>query len=179
MNNKALVLLSFVLFFVLFGCKKEEPPKPVKQESPVILMLDPVIFPGPDKKQAAAKQEYKLSVDLFFLAIRTKESSDGQFLVGDGGASLGPYQIQKPYWNDACEYGGVFWDYNTLVYSDAHCKQVMEWYWKRYCKQAWLTKNWQVLARVYNGGPNGMSKGKTIIYWYDIENIMDSYRKDK
>jgi len=83
-----------------------------------------------------------------FEAIRQVESGGDDSAVGDGGLSRGPYQIGMAYWTDAIEFGGVQWDYLSLVRSRPHCEQVMTWYWRRYG-----AKTDEDRIRLHNGGP--------------------------
>lgn len=101
-----------------------------------------------------------------FDAIRQVESSNGKKLIGDGGASLGPYQISKIYWQDACEYGGLKWDYNKYVWSKPHCEKIMTLYWQRYG-----AKTFEDCARLHNGGP---SKRGTDKYWAKVTKEIDN-----
>ncbi|KKM20409.1 hypothetical protein LCGC14_1645720 [marine sediment metagenome] len=103
-----------------------------------------------------------------FDAIFQEESYCGFMLEGDGGITRGPYHISQAYWQDACEYGDVDWDYHTHIWSHRHCKQVMIWYWQRYG-----AKTDEERARIHNGGPRGMSKESTKEYWRRIQAKME------
>ena len=91
-----------------------------------------------------------------FNAIRTVETgneSDPAEAVGDHGRSFGPYQISKKYWLDAgalCE-----WD---DVKKAAEAEKIMRAYWKRYCPTALKKGDAATLARIHNGGPNGVKR---------------------
>lgn len=100
---------------------------------------------------------------LLFEAIREVESAGDNFAIGRNG-ELGPYQIGPAYWADAIEYGEAQWDYHELVWSRAHCEQVMRWYWKRYG-----AKTDEERARMHNGG--WIMKG-TDMYWEAIKELM-------
>lgn len=107
-------------------------------------------------------------------AIRTHESLDGRQPVGDGGRSLGDYHISRKYWQDGCEFGGVDWSYDTLVWSDPHCRQVIRWYWQRWCPDALRRGDFEALARTHNGGPRGPRKECTRPYWRKIRAILET-----
>lgn len=107
-----------------------------------------------------------------FKAIRQVESGNNANAVGDGGKSRGVYQIQRAYWQDACEYGGVKWDYAKNVKSRAKCEQVMRWYWQRYCKDAYRKSDYETLARVHNGGPAGKRIAATKKYWLKVKKYL-------
>lgn len=83
---------------------------------------------------------------------------------GDGGRSLGPYQISKAYWKDS----GVSGRYQ-IVRSQSYAERVMIGYWKRYCPRALAKRDCQTLARIHNGGPKGMSHRRTLPYWRRVQ----------
>ncbi len=115
-----------------------------------------------------------------FAAIGCVESMDGRRPVGDGGLSLGQYHIGRPYWGEAVRVGGVEWDYDTRVWSPAHCRQVMVWYWQRWCPDALAAVqagrpragDLEKLARIHNGGPNGATKARTWRHWQRVRDAM-------
>ena len=108
----------------------------------------------------------------FFDAIRTVETggeTHPEHAVGDGGRSLGPYQISRKYLMDS----GLHGDWRRCreaKFSEA----VMLAYWKRHCPEALRTKNYEVLARVHNGGPKGQTKVATAAYWKRVREVMKS-----
>ncbi len=86
-------------------------------------------------------------------AVETGGESAPAEAVGDHGRSVGPYQISKKYWLDAgalCE-----WD---DVKKTAEAERVMRAYWKRYCPTALKKGDAATLARIHNGGPNGVKR---------------------
>lgn len=99
-----------------------------------------------------------------FTAIRLVETggeADPAAAVGDGGRSFGPYQISRKYWLDA----GALCDWQD-VRKEAMAEKVMVAYWRRYCPAALEQGNAMVLARIHNGGPNGLRKmTATENYW--------------
>lgn len=99
-----------------------------------------------------------------FDAIRQVETggqSDPANAVGDGGRSLGPYQITWAYWHDSRVPGRY-----QSVRNQAYAERVMIAYWQRYCPSALARHDWQTLARIHNGGPNGARESRTIGYWH-------------
>ncbi|GDY23708.1 hypothetical protein LBMAG56_50550 [Verrucomicrobiota bacterium] len=111
---------------------------------------------------AAAVRAERL--DHIFAAIRLVETggeSDPAAAVGDGGRSFGPYQISRKYWLDA----GALCDWED-VKKEGVAEKVMLAYWKRYCPAALERGDAMVLARIHNGGPNGLKKmTATEHYW--------------
>ena len=109
-----------------------------------------------------------LSHDGLFRAIALVESNADDSAVGDGGASIGRYQIGNAYWTDALQQnpsiGGVYLD----VLDEGYARLVIEAYMRRYLGDAiWenLTPdNVILIARTHNGGWRGGSKPHTLDY---------------
>ena len=88
---------------------------------------------------------------------------------GDGGRSIGPYQIQRAYWQDAQAYdpslGGTYQDCRKRAYAE----RVIRAYMQRYIKAEWELLDAERIARTHNGGPRGASKTSTIAYWKKVQ----------
>jgi hypothetical protein len=98
-----------------------------------------------------------------FDAIRAVESGgavNSRDAVGDGGRSIGPYQISLAYWQDS----GVRGSWGQCR-DDRYSKVVMLAYWSRYCPEALRRRDFETLARIHNGGPTGHLKQSTLRYW--------------
>lgn len=93
-------------------------------------------------------------------AVETGGHADPENAVGDGGASLGPYQISRAYWSDSRVPGRY-----EMVRDRAYAERVMIAYWKRYCPRG----DAQTMARVHNGGPRGPRKAATLNYWRKVQ----------
>lgn len=104
----------------------------------------------------------------FFYALATVESNHDDNAVGDGGASIGRYQIQRPYWIDSRVPGKY-----EQVKDKAYAERVMLAYWKRYCPEALKNRDYEVLARIHNGGPRGHKKQATVAYWNKVKAELD------
>lgn len=89
--------------------------------------------------------------------------------VGDHGASIGPYQIQRAYWTDSRQKSGR---YEDCLRDAKYSERVMLDYWRRYCPGALASENWETLARVHNGGPKGHKKRATDGYWAKVKKEM-------
>lgn len=85
-------------------------------------------------------------------------------IMGDGGRALGPLQIHKSYWLDS-RVIGYYEDCASLAYST----KVMQAYLQRYAREAIKSKNFEVLARVHNGGPSGARNPATARYWLKVK----------
>jgi len=90
---------------------------------------------------------------------------------GDGGRSIGPYQIQRAYWQDAQAYdpslslGGTYQDCRKRGYAE----KVIRAYMQRYIKAAWVRLDAEIIARTHNGGPSGSKKSATKAYWMRVK----------
>jgi hypothetical protein len=109
----------------------------------------------------------------FLDAIRRVETGGlpnaGANAVGDKGASIGPYQIQRAYHVDARMKTGKYEDCSA---SHAYSEQTMLSYFARYAPTALAKKDWETLARIHNGGPKGHTKKATLGYWSKVQKEM-------
>lgn len=105
----------------------------------------------------------------FVWAIWSVESSNSKskHIVGDNGKAWGPLQIHKACWADA-RLKGEYKDCFKLDYS----VKVMESYLNRYCKDAVKSNNFEIMARVWNGGVGGIKNSKTDNYWKKVKSIL-------
>lgn len=98
---------------------------------------------------------------------------------GDQGRSRGVFQIQKAYWDEACQFGKVDWDYLTDVKDPVKSAQVVLWYWQRYHPKSYALvasgnlSACEMLAKVHNGGPGGHRIKATNGYWKKVLKEMD------
>lgn len=87
---------------------------------------------------------------------------------GDGGRSIGPYQISRAYWQDAVEFdpslGGQYEDCRDKSYAE----RVVLAYWRRYVPDG----PDEYRARVHNGGPAGYHKAATVPYWQKVQRAL-------
>jgi hypothetical protein len=121
----------------------------------------------------AADRKIDADTRKFLDAIRRVETgglpNSGKGAVGDKGASIGPYQIQRAYHADARMKSGKYEDCSA---SHAYSEQTMLAYFARYAPKALESKDWQTLARVHNGGPKGHTKKATLGYWAKVKKEM-------
>ena len=88
---------------------------------------------------------------------------------GDGGRSIGPYQIHEIYWKDAVAAvpelaAGTYQDCRGQDYAEA----VIRAYMRKWVADAWRIGDAEVIARTHNGGPNGAQKQGTQSYWEKV-----------
>ena len=114
--------------------------------------------------------------ELEFAAIQKVETggvSDPRYAVGDGGRSIGPYQITYSYYLAALEYDQSLPPYITLrgPYSYYNGQRVMRAYSCRYTNQSRLGRKptFEDFARNHKGGPNGYKKSSTIGYYNKVK----------
>jgi hypothetical protein len=125
---------------------------------------------------ACAMPAYASEWDLFYRAIQQVETggcSDPANAVGDGGRSIGPYQIQKAYWEDS-RTEGVY----SQCKQDAYARKVMRRYWQRWCPIAWSDRSWETMARIHSGGPKGHKRKSTREYWYKVKKAMEKIKEN-
>lgn len=113
------------------------------------------------------------SLRYLFEAIRIVETGgheDPRNARGDGGWSLGPYQISKAYWLDALQHdpsiGGCYDD----VRDEQYAERIMLAYWSRYAPDM----EPETLARIHNGGPKGHLRKSTDRYWNRLEGVLQT-----
>jgi len=123
-------------------------------------------------------------------AIRRWESRGNDRAIGDGGRSLGSYQIGYLYYVDAVEQlhregaspatgsGGrrdrvSRSDWRADVVSASVARHLVRAYWRRYCREALEAGDLETLARVHNGGPGGARLACTASYWRHVRETMD------
>lgn len=120
---------------------------------------------------AQAPQE-KPDLTRLFHAIRIVETGGEQepeHAVGDGGRSIGPYQISRAYLKDS----GISGDWMRCR-DERFSERVMLAYWQRHCPQALRKGDYETLARIHNGGPDGYRKTSTVKYWNLVRQAMAS-----
>ena len=123
--------------------------------------------PTGDSLVGSMPTSQRSSDDRLLDAMILKESSGNDRAVGDAGASKGCLQIGRLYWQDAIDHSGADWEYDRLVWSRPHSRQIVKWYWNKYGAETVEKK-----CRIHNGGPAGMFKSGTISYWKKVEIIM-------
>jgi hypothetical protein len=109
----------------------------------------------------------------FLRALNMKEASGRKENVpaGDKGRALGPFQIHQDYWKDSKVEGS----YSSCT-NYAYSVKVVTAYMNRWVPWAVDTRNYEILARTHNGGPDGWHHASTLVYWYDFQKIL---RKQK
>lgn len=99
------------------------------------------------------------------------ESRGDPEAVGDGGRSIGPLQISRPYWADACRILGVKWPYEKAK-DPVYAITALYHYSRHYCRAAGIEWTPENIARIHNGGPDGWVQVCTEPYWRTVRNEM-------
>ena len=101
-----------------------------------------------------------------FDAIRQVESAGNDKAIGDGGRSLGPYQMGLAAWLDS---GGVAAAYRGAAFNRASTEAAMLRYWKRYAAVTDEQK-----AKCWNVGPRWRTRalGAGDRYWGRVKEAM-------
>lgn len=139
-----------------------------------VLLCFASFLPCQDKKP----QDYEMGD--FLKAIATVESNCDDKAVGDNGKSLGRYQIQKAYWQDAVDHNPILGKKHNgnNKWEDCHqefyAEQIVLAYFDRYAADHVKNKNWEMLARLHQGGPSILKKkGKysktSDAYWNKVK----------
>jgi len=117
--------------------------------------------------------EQQPDLTAFFVAVGQVESGHDDTEVGDGGDSIGRYQIQWAFWRDAedrIKSGGRWRD----VTDKAYAERIMHAYYKRWEPKAYYARDYEVLARAHNSGPGWADKKhKTDAYWAKVSKELD------
>ncbi len=159
--NFTIVILICLAFFTLGIVLERE-----------ILHECPVIHPTADEQ----------SRDAVLDAIKWVESRGDSKAVGDNGKAVGAYQITKIYVDDV---NRIDW-WNNYTYQDRYdevksremTKTYICWYLRfthRIIRDSgWWDKQFEYMARIHNGGPQGWKKDSTKPYWEKVKARMES-----
>lgn len=138
-------------------------------------------------KRNADRDTLAERVERLLPAILQVESG-GRLDVPDGAAGeRGPYQITRAAWEDAVEWGGWTIDdgrwtilhrqtfeagaHDPLAARVAIFGYMMRW-GEHYERKQLQPATYEVLARIYNGGPHGWLKPATREYWEKVKAAM-------
>ena len=109
-------------------------------------------------------------------SVETGDCADPLLAVGDGGRSIGPYQIMESYYADALQFDPTLPSYESLQGPDgfSNSERVMQAYSNRYTTEARLGRKptFEDFARNHNGGPNGYKKESTTRYFERVKKCL-------
>ena len=119
-----------------------------------------------------ALDAHRAALRPFLDAVAHVESGCDDAAIGDAGKAIGRYQIWEAYWSDALvkapAIGGEYNDCKGKVYAE----RVLVAYMLRYAAKAVKDKDYQTLARIHNGGPQGHKRKATLKYWEKVEKAL-------
>jgi hypothetical protein len=113
---------------------------------------------------------YSGQFNSFARAVHLTETN-GKFgpIIGDHGAALGPLQIHEICYKDVVSStGGKYSDCQSFEFS----KKILYFYSFKYEKKALNLNNFEVLSKLWNGGPNWRkckNPQNLKIYWLKIQ----------
>ncbi|HQM23866.1 MAG TPA: hypothetical protein PK572_09600 [Kiritimatiellia bacterium] len=130
-----------------------------------------------------------ITLEKFFEALNQVEARGRKRNVpaGDGGTRIGPLQISEIYWKDAREWMNkqnthfipdIYWSW-TYCEDWEFSKTIAFIYFRRWAPKALREGNWEVLARIHNGGPNGHKKKATLEYWEKVKEALEEIERRK
>lgn len=101
---------------------------------------------------------------LLIAAIIAVESNGNDLAIGDHGKARGPLQIHAEMVQDANRIAGTHYQWSHMT-NRAEAVAVFKIYTDKYANGA----SDEVIARKWNGGPNGHKKSATISYWNKVK----------
>jgi hypothetical protein len=110
-------------------------------------------------------------------AIITVESGGNDLAIGDGGRSVGAYQISRGTVSDVNRIYGTRFSWTGMTNRE-HAGTVFRLYVSTYCTERRLgrTPTEQDVARVWNGGPLGHTRKSTAAYWKRVKREIQNRR---
>ena len=118
--------------------------------------------------------------ELLLAAIMMVESSGDPNAIGDGGASVGAYQIQEAVLLDVNRVYGTSYTATHRLDPDIAkqiCIMYLNYWGGRYEHNTGQKATDEVLARIWNGGPYGYRKAATKRYWAKVQRHMERMAK--
>lgn len=114
--------------------------------------------------------------EALILAIAKVESNNNSFAIGDNGKAVGKFQIWIDVVKDINRIDGQI----SFTYKDRFCPiksrailvRYLWYYGTRYQKITGKVPDDEVLARIWNGGPNGYKRSTTLPYWNKVKTVM-------
>jgi len=116
----------------------------------------------------------------FYAVLATVESGGDPSAIGDGGRSVGLYQISKLYVDDVNRIAGTCYIYDDRFDQVKSRKMVeiyLTHYGRRYTRLTGCAVTFDVLAAIHNGGPDGWRKHSTLKYRQKVRMGMCAYAK--
>lgn len=110
--------------------------------------------------------------DILIAALIMIESSGINTAIGDNGESVGCLQIQMPIIQDVNRvYKTRYTSYDRYDRKNSTeiCKLYLKYWSSVYSKRTNQPATYEILARIWNGGPYGYKKEDTKRYWNKVQ----------
>jgi hypothetical protein len=123
-----------------------------------------------------AKNIQAATFEQFCAALAAVESSNNARAFNERENAIGIYQIRPAYFQDAQDFDKSLTKYkHGDCYDRTVAKLVITAYFKRYAPKAFKNKNFEILAKLHNGGCQWMNKNaktqeKLSKYWSKVSN---------
>jgi hypothetical protein len=110
-------------------------------------------------------------------AIITVESGGNDLAIGDGGRSVGAYQISRGVVADVNRIHGTRFTWTGMTNRE-HAGTVFQLYVSAYCTESRLghPPTEQDVARIWNAGPLGHRRKSAIPYWKKVKREIQNRR---
>jgi soluble lytic murein transglycosylase-like protein len=107
-------------------------------------------------------------------AMMQVESAGATNAVGLAGEA-GPLQIRPCVLRDVARLGTKLTmdDVRDPMWAEYACRVYLRYWGNRYEQRTGLEPTPEVLARIWNGGPNGWRKPATLKYWRKVRRVME------
>lgn len=105
-------------------------------------------------------------------AIAKVESDNNPSAIGDKGAAVGIYQIHPAYVKDVNRIANTNFKLIDRYDVEKSKQMVTTYLWhygKAYIQKTGKLPDFEVLARIHNGGPDGWKKKSTMRYWEKVK----------
>jgi len=116
---------------------------------------------------------------IFLHALSQVESSGGKQRYNKSEGAYGKYQIRKLYFIDAQAFNPILkkYQHSDCLNNDWLSEQVVRAYARKYEPEASRRKDWEIISKLHNGGPNWRNKGEIVkarleVYWGKIRVAM-------
>jgi len=113
----------------------------------------------------------------FMEALVIIESNQNCLAIGDNRKAFGCLQIHQSVITDVnCIYDCNYHVNDAMYYEKSIeiCVKYLHHYGKVYRNKTGKKPNYEIFARIWNGGPNGYTKKSTEKYWKRVELVLET-----
>lgn len=133
-----------------------------------VIYLSPIVITGKTPKNT----KKQLINSAFLNALIATEGAKTNKTVGDSGDAKGILQIHECVIEDVNNFYGFHYVHNDAfnpVLAIRICTYYLRYWGRVYLKKTEKEPTQEVLARIWNGGPNGYKKSSTDKYWAKVK----------